>query len=77
MTASASSKGEDTQDFFEEFERTTQGENFKHPSMNIVEAKKGAEKEEDQKTVEDDHKDDLNAFMDQFENETSGENFRR
>jgi serine/threonine-protein kinase OSR1/STK39 len=77
VTASASSKGEDTQDFFEEFERTTQGENFKHPSMNIVEAKKGAEKEEDQKTVEDDHKDDLNAFMDQFENETSGENFRR
>ena len=48
-------------DFFDEFERTTQGENFVHPSEGKTE----------------ESQDDLNAFMDQLQEITSGENFRR
>jgi serine/threonine protein kinase len=48
-------------DFFDEFERTTQGENFVQPT-------------EDTKA---EPKDDLNDFMDQLQEITSGENFKR
>ncbi len=83
-SASGSTSGDrgGGEDFFEEFERTTQGENFKHPSMAVLEEKSKptrdkdkANSEKEKETVDDD-KDDLNAFMDQFEKETSGENFK-
>jgi len=53
------------QEFFDQFERTTQGEHFIHPSV--------AAKHEETKQ----EKDDLNDFMDNFENTTGGENFYR
>lgn len=81
-TTESATKDED--DFFDTFERTTQGENFKHPSMNDVREDGTyknndlvAEKKETKETAsEDDDKADLDAFMDQFEKETSGENFK-
>jgi serine/threonine-protein kinase OSR1/STK39 len=75
----------DNQDFFDQFERATQGEDFRHPSSNADhetkslkesqinnsnDSKDNREGPEHQNTT-----DDLNAFMDQFEMETSGENF--
>jgi len=86
-SASASSLkvgGSTSEDFFDQFERTTQGEDFKHPSTYIAEEpvmdkfQDGFGVEEGGQGLEDEgDKDDLNAFMDQFEKETSGENFRR
>ena len=74
----AKASEEDDQDFFDTFERTTQGEDFRHPSManSVAENKKDQDQAtEKKKNEEDDEKDDLNAFMDQFEQETGGENF--
>ena len=54
-------------EFFDQFERTTQGEHFVHPS--VVAAKQQEENKQE--------KEDLNDFMDNFENVTGGENFYR
>ena len=72
------------QDFFDHFENTTQGEDFKHPSTIEEDVQQQKQKQQyqqqqqqqqaDDKKKEDD--DDLNAFMDDFEMQTGGENFR-
>ena len=74
------------QDFFDQFEKDTQGEDFKHPSTITEEVLPSSQQQQQQQQKqqqvqvevqqkgEDD--DDLNAFMDQFEMETGGENFR-
>ncbi len=59
------------QDFFDQFEKSTQGENFRHPSVPDK-ADKNI-----QRNSTDDNKDDLSAFMDEFERTTQGENLRR
>lgn len=59
------------QDFFDKFERETQGENFRHPSIS-------GSRDNDATVKRNQHdKDDLNAFMDEFENLTSGEHFKK
>mmetsp|Transcript_16544 Transcript_16544/g.24755 ORF Transcript_16544/g.24755 Transcript_16544/m.24755 type:complete len:593 (-) Transcript_16544:114-1892(-) len=70
------------QDFFDHFENTTQGEDFKHPSTIAEEVQQQhqqqqaeeVQQQQQQQQKEDD--DDLNAFMDNFEMQTGGENFR-
>ena len=60
--------------FFDEFEQSTQGENFVHPSVTDQQSipdKKGL-KEQNKEGLND-----LNEFMDQFEKETQGEDFLR
>jgi len=71
------------QDFFDQFEKNTQGEDFKHPSTIEEEVPPSSQQQEQNKKeaqAKDNHKGDdddgLNAFMDQFEMETGGENFR-
>jgi len=63
----------DEQDFFDHFERATQGENFRHPS---IQEEPNIDISAITKKADDDD-DDINAFMDQFERETGGENFRK
>jgi len=74
----------DTQDFFDQFERATQGENFRHPSIAEEPEIKGnrdiatlQHANQTATAVNEEDKDDMNAFFDQFERETSGENAKR
>jgi serine/threonine protein kinase len=64
-------------DFFDQFEKETQGEHFKHPSRqnstSVIEPVTEKSKDDPDTNEED----DLNAFMDQFEKETGGEDFRK
>lgn len=65
-------------DFFDQFEQTTQGENFRHPSMpNTNEDAKMMGNTDTSASATDNNKDDLDAFMDEFERTTQGENVRR
>jgi len=80
----SSAKGVDNgQDFFDEFEQQTGGENFNRESASsstsdnrdtdVADNKiKQVVEEED-----DDDDDDMNDFFDEFENATGGENFKR
>lgn len=78
-------RNSDNQDFFDQFESATQGENFKHPSktadqettvLNEFQRNDMDDSKEKRVGTEDQNtNDDLNAFMDQFEMETGGENF--
>ncbi|KAL3757100.1 hypothetical protein ACHAWU_002939 [Discostella pseudostelligera] len=77
------------QDFFDQFEEQTGGENFDRDNMLVVEkpvaqdedntdnnnaADDGPSKNEEK---EEEEEDDINDFFDQFEEQTGGENFRR
>ena len=83
--STAKSKEEDGQDFFDQFEQQTGGENFnRESSANATSsdtAVDAANKEEEEKEVKDNHDDDddddINDFFDEFENATGGENFKR
>ena len=72
----SSAKGVDNvQDFYDQFEQQTGGENFRKISEREEEdfvRNKSKETEE-----EDEDDDDINDFFDEFENATSGENFKR
>ncbi|EJK43732.1 hypothetical protein THAOC_37799 [Thalassiosira oceanica] len=68
----------ESDDFFDQFEKVTSGENFNRDESAAnsiaatrveVENTKPSEKKEDE--------DDMNDFFDQFEKETGGENFKR
>jgi len=65
-TSTQRADSNDSQAFFDQFERSTKGENFVHPSY--------AAKQQEENQQE---KDELNDFMDNFEKATSGENFLR
>ncbi len=70
-----SAKGEDNgQDFFDEFEQQTGGENFNRESTGTKRDVDVTDKKT--KHVEEDD-DDMNDFFDEFENATGGENFKR
>ena len=85
--STAKSKEEDGQDFFDQFEQQTGGENFNRESSTnnatssntAVDATNKEEKEEEGKDNhdDDDDDDDINDFFDEFENATGGENFKR
>lgn len=64
----------DNEDFFNEFEQSTQGENFVHPSITEI-------KDESSTIIQSKEtngsNNDINDFMDQFEKETQGEDFLR
>lgn len=64
-------------DFFDQFEKETQGEHFKHPSRQNSASISKPTVEKSKDDPDPDEEDDLNAFMDQFEKETGGEDFRR
>ena len=62
-------------DFFDEFERTTQGENFQRKESDENQAYDAVESESNKiRTAE---KDDINDFFDEFEKTTGGENFKK
>eukprot|EP00573_Skeletonema_grethae_P003294 CAMPEP_0201691250 /NCGR_PEP_ID=MMETSP0578-20130828/4452_1 /ASSEMBLY_ACC=CAM_ASM_000663 /TAXON_ID=267565 /ORGANISM="Skeletonema grethea, Strain CCMP 1804" /LENGTH=566 /DNA_ID=CAMNT_0048176411 /DNA_START=65 /DNA_END=1765 /DNA_ORIENTATION=+ len=80
IQASSAKGGVDNgQDFFDEFEQQTGGENFNREStskkrdVDITDNKKTKQVKEE----EDDDDDDMNDFFDEFENATGGENFKR
>lgn len=54
------------EDFYEQFERETGGENFNREAVREADLKQKEEEE-----------DDMNDFFDEFEKTTGGENFRR
>jgi serine/threonine protein kinase len=64
-------------DFFDQFEKETQGEHFKHPSRQNSTTASETVIEKAKDDPSSDEEDDLNAFMDQFEKETGGEDFRK
>lgn len=65
-------------DFFDQFEKETQGEHFKHPSRrnSAQNSSKVRENSNDLQNTSS-SEDDINAFMDHFEQETGGEDFRK
>lgn len=64
----------DNQDFFDEFEQSTQGENFVHPSVT---SQQSTSEKRSCKEWQKEGLSDINDFMDQFEKETQGEYFLR
>lgn len=67
--------GQDDGDFFDEFERETQGENFRREDVKGI-PMKGDKKPILSETKSTD-KEDMNDFFDEFEKNTGGENFRK
>lgn len=62
-------------DFFDEFERTTQGENFQRKETNENLTNDAVESESSK--IRKAEKDDMNDFFDEFEKTTGGENFKK
>lgn len=62
------------QDFLDQFEQQTGGENFSRESLQYINS---ATKKADNQSKEKDDADDMNDFFDEFEKSTGGENFRR
>lgn len=76
----SSAKGEDNgQDFFDQFEQQTGGENFTRESSSSTSDKRDedATDSKNKEVEEDEDDDDMNDFFDEFENATGGENFKR
>lgn len=76
IASSAKDEGDnDTSDFFDEFERTTQGENFQRKETNENLTNDAVESESSK--IRKAEKDDMNDFFDEFEKTTGGENFKK
>ena len=82
----ATAKEEDGQDFFDQFEQQTGGENFNRGEESGTSAGAAITSSDKQdvgaannkvKDEEEDEDDDMNDFFDEFENVTGGENFKR
>lgn len=72
----SSAKEEDGQDFFDQFEQQTGGENFNRESASATSDKQDEEVAVNEGNKEEEE-DDMNDFFDEFENATGGENFKR
>lgn len=85
IEASSAKEVDNWQDFFDQFEQQTGGENFIRESTTSAATSSDKQDKDvavnaDTKTKqeeEDDDDDDMNDFFDEFENATGGENFKR
>jgi serine/threonine-protein kinase OSR1/STK39 len=80
IEASSAKEVDTGDDFFDQFEQQTGGENFIRESASVAASDRkdeGAVVNADNKTKKEEDDDDMNDFFDEFENATGGENFKR
>jgi len=80
IEASSAEEVDTGDDFFDQFEQQTGGENFIRESASVAASDRkdeGAVVNADNKTKKEEDDDDMNDFFDEFENATGGENFKR
>lgn len=74
-SSTENASGQDDGDFFDEFERKTQGENFRREDVKGIPMKSNIEPIPTE--IKNTEKEEMNDFFDEFEKTTGGENFRK